>query len=60
MEELEDGVPGGTDFPEADLMFTLGAVILRTFEDHEAALRLGEAAPILGWRPHPWTHHLVY
>jgi hypothetical protein len=29
----------------------LGAVILRTSEDHEAAILLGEAAPIHGRRP---------
>jgi hypothetical protein len=29
-------------------VLTLGAVILRTSEDHEAAIRLGEAVPVLG------------
>jgi hypothetical protein len=31
-------------------VLTLGAVILKTSENHEAAIRLGEAALILGWR----------
>jgi hypothetical protein len=51
MEELRDGVPGGADFLEVDLMLTLGAVMLRPSEDHEVAIRLGEAAPILGRCP---------
>jgi hypothetical protein len=49
-EEHGDGVLGGADFPEADLVLTLGAVILRTSEDHEAVIQLGKAAPVLGWR----------
>jgi hypothetical protein len=51
MEELGDGVPSYADFPELDLVLTLGADILRTSEDHEAAIRLGEAAPVLGRGP---------
>jgi hypothetical protein len=47
-EKLEDSIPGSADFPESDLVFTLGAVILRTSEDHEAAVRVSEAAPVLG------------
>jgi hypothetical protein len=51
MEELGDGIPSGADFPEADLLLTIGAVILRTFEDNEAAIQLRETATILGRRP---------
>jgi hypothetical protein len=49
-EELEDGVPGGANFLESDLVLTLGEIILRTSEDHEAVVRVGEAALILGRR----------
>jgi hypothetical protein len=49
-KELRDGVPGGADFPKSDLVLMLGVVILRIFKDYEAAVRIGEAAPILGWR----------
>jgi hypothetical protein len=33
---------------QLDLVLTLGAVVLRTSEDHEAAIRLREDIPILG------------
>jgi hypothetical protein len=48
MEELEDGVPGSADYPEVDFVLMLGVVILRTSEDHEAAIRLREAATFIG------------
>jgi hypothetical protein len=55
MEELGDGVPGGADFPEVDLVLMLGAVILGTSEDHETAIRLREAATILGRPSNFWA-----
>jgi hypothetical protein len=50
-EELGGGAPSGADLPESDLVLALGAVILRTSEDHEVAIQLGEAVPVLGRRP---------
>jgi hypothetical protein len=54
MEELGDGVPDGADFPKSDLVLTPDEVILRTSKDHEASVRVGEAAPILG------QHSLIF
>jgi hypothetical protein len=50
MEELGDKVHGSADFPESHLVLTLGAVVLTTSEDHEVAVWIEEAAPILGRR----------
>jgi hypothetical protein len=49
----------GADFSEVDLVLTLGAVILRTSKDHEAAIRLREVATVLGWHPLIFGHLLV-
>jgi hypothetical protein len=40
-------------------VLTLGAVVLRTTKDHEAAIRLREAATILGRRPLIFGCHFV-
>jgi hypothetical protein len=49
-EKLGDGIPNEAEFPESDLLLTLGAVVLWISEDHEVVVRVGEAAPFLGWR----------
>jgi hypothetical protein len=40
-------------------VLTLGAVILRTFKDHKAAVRVGEGVPVLGRRSLLLGHLLV-
>jgi hypothetical protein len=50
VEKLGNRALGGAYFREADLVLAFGAVVLRTSKDHEAAIRVGEGAPILGWR----------
>jgi hypothetical protein len=54
MEELGNGAFGSADLLESFLVFMLGVVVLRTSKDHEAAIRVGEAAPILG------RHSLIF
>jgi hypothetical protein len=47
-EKLGNRALGGAYLPEADLVLVLGAVILRTSKDHEAAVQFGEGVPVLG------------
>jgi hypothetical protein len=41
---------GGAYLPKADLVLALGAIVLRTSKDHEAAVWVEEVVPVLGWR----------
>jgi hypothetical protein len=47
-EKLGNRDLGGTYLTKVYLVLALGAVVLRTSKDHEAAIRVGEGVPVLG------------